>query len=115
MEEYTIDATGKKMGRIATEAAGVLRGKDRPDFVRNRLPDVSVRIINASELDMSPEKTAKKKYTNYSGYPGGLITRTADQIIEKKGYSELVRKAVYGMLPDNRLRRQAMKRLFVSE
>jgi len=115
MEEYTIDAKGNKIGRIATEAASVLRGKNRTDFVRNKTPEVTVYITNASEIDIKPEELKQKTYMRYSGYPGGLIKKSAKQVVEKKGYSELVRKAVYGMLPDNRLRKRMMKRLIISD
>lgn len=115
MREYTIDATNKRLGRIATEAATVLRGKDTPEFEKNSAPEVKVYIINASQINLPYSKKRGKKYTHYSGYPGGLITRTAEDVIEKKGYSELARKAVYGMLPVNRLRKRIMKNLIVSE
>ena len=115
MEEYTIDAKDKKLGRVATEAASVLRGKNRADFVQSSIPEINVYIINVSEMDIGIDKLKSKVYTNYTGYPGGLKKRTAEEVVEKKGYAELMRKAVYGMLPPNKLRKRMMKNLFVSE
>ena len=112
---YTIDAAGKRIGRVASEAARVLMGKHLPTYEPNKAGDVSVSITNASQLEITEAKRDQKTYTRYSGYPGGLKTETLEQVIEKKGVSEAVRRAVYGMLPSNKLRAPRMKRLQISE
>lgn len=115
MTTHTIDAQGKRIGRIATEAAQFLMGKNTIEYVRNRIPEIVVHIENASKMLIDPNKREKNKYIHYTGYPGGLRTKTMDQVILKKGYSELLRKAVYGMLPGNKLRPRMMKNLNITE
>ncbi|MBL7045558.1 MAG: 50S ribosomal protein L13 [Parcubacteria group bacterium] len=112
--KYEIDATGKKLGRVATEAAHVLLGKGSVNFAKNVSADVDVRIMNASKLDINDKKMDQKEYQRYSGHPGGQKIETARKIVEKKGYRELVLKAVYGMLPANRLRKERLKKLTVN-
>lgn len=114
MKTYTIDATNKKLGRIASEAASVLRGKDDPTFKPNQLPDVQVEIINAAKIDLSETKLAEQ-YTRYTGYPGGLIHENRGNLIERRGYAPIFQHAVRGMLPANKLRAQALKRLIITE
>src|SRR3989344_4341655 len=115
MHTYTIDATNKKLGRVASEAAKLIMGKNLTSFKRNEIPEVSVIIENASKADISERKLSAKKYQRYSGYPGGLKILSATQVIAKKGYSELFKKAVHGMLPTNKLRPKMLKRLVVKE
>ncbi len=115
MKEYTIDATNKAVGRVATEAAVLLMGKDTPAFRRNVAPEVKVTIENASKIKFDPKKLKGKIYQRYSGYPGGRKERTMEEVIDKKGYSEIFEKAVYGMLPSNRLRSVMMKNLFITD
>jgi large subunit ribosomal protein L13 len=112
---HTIDATGKTIGRTATEAATWLRGKNTPAFAPNVLPDAKVTIENAHLLKITEAKKDQKDYTRYSGYPGGLTHQTLRHLIAKKGYTEVLKKAVYGMLPSNRLRGPAMKNLIINE
>jgi large subunit ribosomal protein L13 len=114
-EAHTIDATGKRLGRVATEVASLLIGKDRTDVVRNVVPDVSVTVNNTSKLLIDEKKRDTKEYQWYSGYPGGRRTLSMDQLVERKGYAEILRKAVYGMLPHNRLRAERMKKLTIHE
>ena len=73
--EYTIDAAGKRLGPVATEAATYLLGKDQPDFTKNVAAPVSVKVINVSKLDLS-EKKKQEIYQSYSGYPGGRSEET---------------------------------------
>ncbi len=113
--EKVIDAKGKKIGRVATEAALVLMGKDAPDFSKHTVASRKVHITNVALSDVQNKKIENKVYTRYSGYPGGLKHQKLGKLIEKKGLSEAFRKAVYGMLPDNRLRPILMKNLTVSE
>lgn len=113
--EHTIDAKGKKLGRVAQEAASFLMGKNDPSFERNQLADNKVVILNASLADISLEKLENKEYEKYSGYPGGLVYEKMKRIVEKKGYSEVFRLAIMGMLPANRLAEKMMKNLTVKE
>lgn len=113
--EYTLDAQEKSIGRVATEAAVVLMGKNTPSYKPNIAPDVSVRIVNASKANISEKKKGQKTYERYSGYPGGLKSSTMGEVIEKKGYEEVFRMAVKGMLPKNKLQSIMMKNLIVEE
>lgn len=112
---YKIDASGKKLGRVASQAAILLLGKDQPDFSKNVVAPVKVEINNASKLDIDAKKLEDKKYTRYSGYPSGLKTENMAEIINKKGYTEIIKKAVYGMIPGNKLRDKRMSNLVISE
>lgn len=112
---YTLDATDCKLGRLATEIATKLQGKDDVDYARNQVADVSVVVQNASKLNISSKKLDSKEYDHHSGYPGGRKIRTAREVVESKGYGELIRRAVRGMLPDNKLRNPMMKNLTVEE
>ncbi|MFC1731747.1 50S ribosomal protein L13 [candidate division KSB1 bacterium] len=111
--EHTIDAKGKKLGRVASEAAHVLMGKDKPNFEKHVVADVTVKIMNSETLSITPKKASTKIYTHYTGYPGGLRKQTLEEVKEKKGMEEVIRKAVYGMLPGNKLRGELMKRLII--
>jgi len=113
--KHTIDATGKKMGRLATEIAVFLMGKNRTDYARNRIPDVEVEITNASKLDISVSKTKAKTYARHSGYPGSLKLETLEHVISTKGAKEALKKAVYGMLPKNKLRARMMTNLKIND
>lgn len=113
--KHTIDAQGKKLGRVASQAAVLLMGKTTPDFQKHSTSSNTVEVVNASELVLPREKREQKIYKRYSGYPGGLKEERMEEIISKKGYAEIVRKAVYGMLPANRLRKKLMLQLEVRE
>jgi large subunit ribosomal protein L13 len=115
MTEHTIDAQNMKLGRLATQAAVLLMGKQEAEYKKNVVAPVRVIIKNASQLDLSPKRLESLTYDRYSGYPGGLKTETAEKVIAKKGYSEIIRRAVNGMLPKNKLRDERMKRLVVEE
>lgn len=112
---HIIDAEGKKIGRIATEAAVFLMGKNAPDFERNKVTGVKVSIVNASKADMVEKRMAQKTYARYSGYPGGLKLQKAKDVVKRHGYRELFLKAIYGMIPSNRLRQIRMKNLTIAE
>ena len=111
----TIDATGTTIGRVATQAAMALMGKDEPTFERHVITGGKVTIANASKIKIDPRKLDTVKYAQYSGYPGGLRYETLAQVLEKKGIEEVLRRAVYGMLPGNKLRPEIMKNLTVTE
>ena len=115
MTKYTIDAKGKKLGRVASEAAVFLMGKNRTDFARNTVAPVKVEIVNVSKALISEKKLSQKRYVRYSGYPGGLVSPSMKNVIDKKGYREVFSLAVYGMLPSNKLRPILMKNLTITE
>jgi large subunit ribosomal protein L13 len=112
---HTIDAKQKKLGRIASQAASILMGKHSADFARNTVHEDEVLIINASKADISEDKLKTKEYVHYSGFPGGLKNRTGKKVVEKAGYAELFRLAIYGMLPSNKLRSLMIKKLKITE
>ena len=111
----TIDASGERLGRLASRIAMILRGKNNPGFVPNKSPLVKVHIINASKLKVAPEKPREKTYTRYSGYPGGLKKESLGHLVARKGYAEALRHAVHGMLPRNTLRKRILKNLIIKE
>ena len=113
-KEYVFDATGKSLGRLATEIATVLRGKNLADYQANTYPDLKVIIENASKVNLNASQL-KKLYKRYSGYPGGLTEESMAHLIERKGYKDIFEKAVRGMLPSNKLRDRMMKNLIVKE
>ena len=106
----TIDATGKVLGRLATEVAVLLRGKDNPGFLLYKDAGDDVIIKNIEKIIISGKKMDQKKYYHHSGYPGGLKEVSMKKIFEKNP-SEILKKAVLGMLPKNRLRPRQIKRL----
>ena len=113
METYTIDATHKKIGRIASEAARALMGKHKPSYAPNALPTTAVVITGANALDISEKKATEKKYKRYSGYPGGQKELSLAKIAADKGTGETLRIAIRGMLPSNKLRARRMKLLTI--
>jgi len=112
---YTIDASGKVFGRVASEAAKNLMGKNLPDYTANKLADILVVITNASLTKMSERRMKETLHERYSGQPGGFKEVTNAKIIEKKGWKGLYELAVYGMLPANKLRPLMMKHLTIKE
>ena len=109
---YVIDAEGKPLGRVASNAAHILRGKHKATYTPNIDCGDFIIIINAEKAILTGNKLDNKKYYNHSGYPGGLRERTAREMQEKYPI-EMVERAVKGMLPKNRLGRQMYKKLFV--
>lgn len=114
-QTYTVDASGRTLGRVASEIAQLLMGKNNPTFVRHIAPTVTVTVQHASQLTMTQKKRGEKEYSQFSGYPGGLRKETLESVIEKKGYGEVIRRAVYGMLPNNKLRPIMLKNLIIEE
>lgn len=112
---YTIDASGKVFGRVASEAAKDLMGKNLPDYTANKIADVQVTIINASKTKMTERRMKETLHERYSGQPGGFREETNAKIIEKKGWKGLYELGVYGMLPSNKLRPLMMKRLTIKD
>ncbi len=113
--EHTLDATNKSLGRVASEAALLLRGKENPSFLRHVKPTNKVKILNASQLKITGNKRDGKVYLRHSGYPGGQKKETLAEMETKKGLTEALRLAVYGMLPDNKLRSIMMNNLNITE
>ena len=109
---YVIDAEGLNLGRVATKAATVLRGKHKPTYTPHVACGDNVIIINADKVVLTGNKLNDKMYYNHSGYPGGLRERNA-KVMKEKYPVEMVERAVWGMLPKNRLGRQIYKQLFV--
>ncbi len=111
---YTIDATDRTLGRVASEAAHALLGKRSALVTKNRTHPVTVTIENAGKLHLPTRRVKGKVYTHYTGYPGGLREVGMAEMITKKGIEEVVRKTVDGMIPRNRLRTPRMKNLIVT-
>lgn len=109
---YVVDATGKTLGRLATQVATVLRGKNKPTYTPHVDCGDYVIVVNADKVVLTWNKLEDKKYYNHSGYPGGLRERTAKEMIEKYP-EEMVERAIKGMLPHGRLGRAMGKKLFV--
>lgn len=109
---YVLDATDLPLGRVATKAAHILRGKHKVTFTPHIDCGDYIIITNASKVKLTGNKLNDKMYYNHSGYTGGLRERNAAEMIEKYPV-EMVERAVKGMLPHNRLGRQMAKKLFV--
>ena len=109
---YVIDAESASLGRVAAKAAHILHGKHKPTFTPHVDCGDYVIIINADKAILTGNKLEDKKYYNHSMYAGGLRVRTA-KVMKEKYPTEMVERAVKGMLPHNRLGRQMYKKLFV--
>ncbi len=109
---HVIDADGAVLGRVATEAARLLTGKHKPTWAPHVDGGDHVIVVNAARLDVSPRKAAEKRYHRHSGYPGGLRTTTLGDLLTRHP-DRVVRLAVRGMLPKNRLGRRMLRRLRV--
>ena len=109
---YVIDAIGISLGRVATKAANVLRGKHKAIYTPNVDCGDYVIVINADKVKLTGNKLDQKMYYNHSGYTGGLRERTAKVMLEQYP-EEMMERAIKGMLPHNRLGRKMGKKLFV--
>lgn len=109
---HLIDAEGKVLGRLAVEIANLLRGKHKPTFSYNTDVGDHVVVVNADKLVLTSNKAAAKRYYRHSGYPGGLRSSTFEDEMSRHP-DEVLRRAVRGMLPKNRLSRQVIKKLKV--
>jgi large subunit ribosomal protein L13 len=107
---YVVDAQGKTLGRLATQIADVLRGKRKPDYTPHCDTGDFVVVVNAEKIRVTGNKVNDKLYYRHSGYPGGLRSRTLGEMLERRP-EEVIRKAVKGMLPRNRLARQQLTKL----
>ncbi len=111
---HSIDAHGKRLGIVATEAARVLLGKDKADYARHLTAPVTVTITNASKLDI-PESKKADIYQTFSGYPSGRREETLVHLGNRRGYSEVLRRTISGMLPNNKLKKPMLKNLVITE
>lgn len=110
---HLVDAKDKILGRVAVEIAAKLIGKSKPYFVRNLDCGDFVVVINAKHIKVTGHKEKEKLYTRYSGYPGGLKTKALWQLREENP-TEIIRRAVMGMLPKNKLRDRMITRLHIN-
>jgi len=109
---HLVDVNGKILGRISSEIAKLLMGKSKPYYVRNLDCGDYIVVINASGVRVTGKKETDKKYYRHSGYPGGLKVKTFKELKDSKP-EEIIRHAVKGMLPQNKLRDRMLKRLYV--
>ena len=107
-----IDAEGKTLGRLATQIADALRGKRKPDYTPHVDTGDFVIVVNAEKIAVTGDKRTKKIYYRHSGYPGGIRSRTLNEMLDRQP-EEVIRKAVKGMLPRNKLARQQITKLKV--
>lgn len=113
--KHTIDAQGKKIGRIASAAAAVLMGKNTVTFAKNAVTETKVEVLNAGKADVSAKKKVGDIYVTYTGYRGGLNKESLGHMIDRRGMKEVLRRAIYRMLPDNKLRDLRIKNLTIKE
>jgi large subunit ribosomal protein L13 len=107
-----VDASGKTLGRLATQVADALRGKRKPEYTPHCDVGDFVIVVNAEKIVVTGRKREQKRYYRHSGYPGGLRSRTFEQMIERRP-EEIIRLAVKGMLPRTRLGRAQLRKLKV--
>ncbi len=111
---HVINAKGKVLGRLASQIATLLRGKHKPEFEPHRDLGDFVVVKNIKDIKISGRKIQQKKYYHHSGYPGGLKEIPLSKLIKNKP-DEVLRKAVLGMLPKNKLRNKFIKRLKIEK
>jgi large subunit ribosomal protein L13 len=109
---YVVDAEGQTLGRLATRIADTLRGKRKPEYTPHIDTGDFVIVVNAEKIVVTGNKLADKRYYRHSGYPGGLKSRTLAEMLDRRP-EEVIRKAVKGMLPRNRLARAQLAKLKV--
>ena len=109
---YVVDAEGKTLGRLATQIADALRGKRKPDYTPHCDTGDFVIVVNAARIRVTGNKRTDKVYYRHTGYPGAIRSRTLGEELERRP-EEVIRKAVRGMLPKNRLARKQLTKLKV--
>ena len=107
---YVVDAEGKHLGRLATEIVRVLRGKNKPQYTPHVDVGDFVVVVNADSVSVTGRKAEQRVYRRHSGYPGGMKETSYEQMLARKP-TEILRKAVYGMMPKTRLARKQFKKL----
>lgn len=110
--EIVIDATNKKLGRLASQVASSLRGKTESDYLPHKTTFPKVIIKNISKLNWSEKRLKNSVFSTYSGYPGGRKTKSAWEVYQKDP-REVFRHAVFGMLPKNKLKAKMIKNLIL--
>lgn len=113
--KHVIDATDKTLGRVAAEAARILLGKHRVDFIKNKVLDDEVSVINCSKAKILAKKKSDFVYTTYTGHRGGLKNESLGNLIDRKGVTEAFKRAIGGMVPKNKLYKQRIKNLTIKE
>ncbi|MGA1213046.1 MAG: 50S ribosomal protein L13 [Solirubrobacterales bacterium] len=109
---YVVDAEGQTLGRLATQLADLLRGKGKADYTPHIDTGDFVVVVNAEKIRVTGDKLDSKVYWRHSGYPGGIRSRTLREMLDRQP-EEVIRKAVKGMMPRNRLSRQQLNKLKV--
>ncbi len=109
---YVVDAEGQTLGRLATQIADALRGKRKPEYTPHCDTGDFVVVVNADKIAVTGNKRVEKRYYRHSGYPGGLRSRTLSEMLDRRP-EEVIRIAVKGMLPRNRLARKQLTKLKV--
>ena len=107
-----VDATGQTLGRLATQIAETLRGKRKPEYTPHVDTGDFVVVVNAEKISVTGNKRADKRSYRHSGYPGGIRSRTLEEMLERRP-EEVIRLAVKGMMPRNRLSRKQLTKLKV--
>ena len=107
-----VDANGQTLGRLATQIADTLRGKNKPEYTPHCDTGDFVIVVNAEKISVTGNKRQEKRYYRHSGYPGGLRSRTLEEMLDRRP-EEVIRKAFKGMLPRNRLGRAQLTKLKV--
>ena len=107
---YVVDAEGKTLGRLATEIARVLRGKNKPQYTPHIDTGDFVVVVNAEKVVVTGRKAEQKVYRRHSGYPGGLKETSYERMMERRP-TEILRRAVKGMMPKSRLARKQLRKL----
>lgn len=113
-EVCTIDAKNKSLGRLSAKVASLLQGKDSPSYAKNKEGDNLVIVKNVSKMRITGKKMNDKKYYHHSGFMGGLKETPMKKVFEKDP-GEVLKIAVYGMLPKNKLRSKQIKRLKIDD
>ena len=109
---HLVDASGLPIGRLASEIAQILRGKHKPQYAPHLDVGDHVVVINASEIAITSKKPEQKMYHSHSGFPGGIKSESFNSLRQRKP-ERIIERAVWGMLPKNRLNRQIIKKLKV--
>ena len=109
---YVVDAEGQTLGRLSTQIADVLRGKRKPTYTPHTDVGDFVVVVNAEKIVVTGNKRAQKRYWRHSGYPGGIRSRTLEEMLDRKP-EDVIRLAVKGMLPRNKLARKQLLKLKV--
>ena len=109
---YLIDAEGKTLGRLATQIADMLRGKRKPEYTPHCDTGDFVVVVNAEKIAVTGNKRSDKLYHRHTGYPGGMRTESLERLLARRP-EEVIRRAVRGMVPQNRLGEQMMRKLHV--